>query len=119
MRHQLLDGTKLLVEGEVARKLVAPIHYLKDRPRLSLELLWVYLNHPDLVWALVGQLPDWGVLREEAIPVGPPSPGRTERKSVGMAAEASMVSEVILSRRLLKALNSPESTSTAPTSSTG
>src|SRR5215218_6082691 len=89
------------------------------RPRLGLELLWVYLNHPDLVWSLVGQLPDRGVLREEAVPVGPPSPGRTERKSVGMAAEASMVSEVILSRRLLNVLNSPESTSTAPTSSTG
>ena len=59
------------------------------------------------------------LLREESVPVGPPSPGRTERKRFGMAAEASIVSGVILSRRLLNALNSPESTSTAPTSSMG
>ena len=36
-----------------------------------------------------------------------------------MAAEARIMSAVIASRRLLNALNSPESTSTAPTSSIG
>ena len=36
-----------------------------------------------------------------------------------MAAEARIMSAVIASRRLLNALNSPERTSTAPTSSIG
>src|SRR5215212_4155875 len=115
----LFDGMELLVEGEVAGELVTPVRYLDYRPRLGLELLGVYLDHPDLVRPLVGQLPERGVLREEAVPVGPPSPGRTERKRFGMAAEARIVSGVILSWRLLKVLNSPESTSTAPTSSMG
>src|SRR5215218_2695063 len=59
------------------------------RPRLGLELLWVYLNHPDLVWSLVGQLPDRGVLREEAVPVGPPVAGayRTEERRDGRRGE--------------------------------
>src|SRR5215208_5986689 len=68
----LFDGTKLLVEGEVAGELVAPVHNLEDRPRLALQFLGVDLDHPDLLWALVCQFPDRGVLREEAVPVGPP-----------------------------------------------
>src|SRR5215212_10814246 len=54
----LFDGMNLLVEGEVAEELVAPVGYLDYRPRLGLELLWVYLDHPDLVGAIVCQLPD-------------------------------------------------------------
>src|SRR5215212_1677285 len=71
---------ELLVEGEVAGELVAPVRYLYDRFGLGLELLGVYLDHPDLVRSLVGQLPDGRVLREETVPVGPPvaSPHRTE-----------------------------------------
>jgi hypothetical protein len=48
-----------------------------------------------------------------------PLPTWTARKSVGIAAEARTMSTVISSRRLLKALNSPDSTSTAPTRSSG
>jgi len=48
----------------------------------------------------------------------PPS-ARTALKSVGSAVEARMVSAPILSLRLLKALNSPERTCTAPTSNMG
>src|SRR5829696_7970687 len=42
----LFDGMELLVEGEVAGELIAPVRYLDDRPRLGLELLEVYLDHP-------------------------------------------------------------------------
>src|SRR3712207_4696931 len=73
---------ELLVEGEVAGELVAPVRYLEDRPRLGLELLGVYLDNPDLVGPLVGQLPDRGVLREEAVPVGPPVAGANRTEEV-------------------------------------
>src|SRR5215217_9483924 len=43
----------------------------------------------------------------------------TALNKVGIAAEARIVSTVILSLRLLKALNSPLRTSTAPTSNGG
>src|SRR4029450_6623972 len=78
----LFDGTKLLVEGEVTRELVAPVYYLDDCLRLGLEFLGVNLDHPDLVRSLVCQFPDRGVLREQAVPVCPPvaSPHRTEER---------------------------------------
>src|SRR5829696_2452232 len=81
----LFDGMKLLVEGEVAGELVSPVRYLEDRPRLGLELLGVYLDNPDLVWPLIGQLPDRRVLREEAVPVDPAVAGanRTEEGGDG------------------------------------
>src|SRR5215213_7944139 len=80
---------ELLVEGEVAGELVAPVRYLYDRFGLGLELLGVYLDHPDLVRSLVGQLPDGRVLREETVPVGPPvaSPHRTEDGRDGRRGE--------------------------------
>src|SRR5215208_4646666 len=78
----LFDGMEFLVEGEVAGELVTPVRYLEDRLRLALELLGVYLDHPDLVRPLVGQLPDRGVLREEAVPVGPPVPGANGTEEV-------------------------------------
>src|SRR3712207_1128233 len=70
----LFDGVELLVEGEVAGELVAPVGYLEDRPWLGLVLLGVYLDHPDLIRPLVSQLPYRRVLREETIPIGPPVP---------------------------------------------
>jgi hypothetical protein len=48
-----------------------------------------------------------------------PSPTGTARNRVGMAAEARTMSAVMGSRRLLNARNSPERTSTAPSSSIG
>src|SRR5215208_6480820 len=85
----LFDGTKLLVEGEIAGELVAPVHYLEDRPRLGLELLGVNLDHPDLVRSLVCQFPDRGVLREQAVPVVPPvaGPYRAEERRDGRRGE--------------------------------
>src|SRR3712207_7194160 len=85
----LFDGMELLVEGEVAGELVTPVRYLYYRPRLGLELLGVYLDHPDLVWPLVGELPDRGVLREDAVPVGPPVAGahRSEERRDGRRGE--------------------------------
>src|SRR5215211_6219041 len=73
---------ELLVEGEVAGELVTPVRYLDYRLRLGLELLRVYLDHPDLLRPLVCKLPDRGVLREEAVPVGPPVPGANGTEEV-------------------------------------
>jgi hypothetical protein len=48
-----------------------------------------------------------------------PSSSLTARNRFGIAAEASTVPAVIRSRRLLNVRNRPDSTSTAPMSSTG
>src|SRR3712207_8142321 len=85
---------ELLVEGEVAGELVAPVRYLDYSPGLGLELLGVYLDHPDLVRPLVGQLPDRGVLREEAVPVGPPV-ARTDRKSTRLNSSHANISYAV------------------------
>src|SRR3712207_6500945 len=77
MRHLLLTHPSSALGTTKIRLLVRPY------PRSQVESLYLPSPerrlddalHPDLVRPLVGQLPDRGVLREEAVPVGPPVAG--------------------------------------------
>ena len=108
---------QLLIQGQIPGQLVAPIGDLHNGAGFGAALLRIDLDHPDLIGTGVQQIPYRWIFGNNP-QNRPPSTG-TDRNRVGIAAEASTASAVISPRRLSKALNTPDITSTAPSTSNG
>jgi hypothetical protein len=107
-----------VVEGDVARELVAAVEYVAmdfgSLPRFSGSICMTQISSG----FARGSSRTGGFWEKRPSQYTPPSV-RTALNRVGSAVEARIVSAETLSLRLLKALRSPERTSTAPTRSIG
>ena len=102
-----------LPESSLRRSAISTI--VRGSPSRRLELIWITHSSSGRVSTSSRTGGFWENRPSQKVP----SPTRTARNRLGMAAEARTLSAVIGSRRLLKARKSPDSTSTAPSSSIG